>query len=338
MEIGNENVRKISGFTNNNGDITWYPNCLNVYVSLIDNVCKRQIVKSMELMEVLTTSEYKNEVERIRAMDNEEEQKKAKKDMPAFCLHGEYRSLEAGAVPDVLNPLISVDVDEKDNRHLNPTGDKEIRDELKGKLAKLPYVAAVQDSIRGNGFFVIVLVEHPEWYADYYRAIAKALYEQLGVVVDKQCSDPSRLRFVSYDENPLFNPDVKPFKLTEEDIAASRQKKVYAPTYTTDCTCVTCHSHYNSTDDYGRVMEVIQQLEYENRDITDVQREWFEIGQSLANTFGEKGREMYHRVSRLSPTKYTPADCDHMFDRCLSYRHRSTFTIATFFYYATRRA
>ena len=78
MEIGNENVRKISGFTNNNGGITWYPNCLNVNVSLIDNVCKRQIVKSMELMEVLTTSEYKNEVERIRAMDNEEEQKKAK--------------------------------------------------------------------------------------------------------------------------------------------------------------------------------------------------------------------------------------------------------------------
>ncbi len=233
--------------------------------------------------------------------------------------------------------MISIDVDDKDNRHLNLTDDKEVRDELKRKLAELPYVAAVQDSIRGKGFFVIVLVEHPEWYADYYRAIAKALYKQLGVVVDKQCSDPSRLRFVSFDENPLFNPDVEPFRLTEEDIAASCQKKVHAPTYTTDCTCLNTHTHYNSTDDYGRVMEVIQQLEYENRDITDVQREWFEIGQSLANTFGENGREMYHRVSCLSPTKYKPADCDRMFDRCLSYCHRSTFTIATFFYYAAKR-
>lgn len=316
-------------YTREDGTVVEYPECLDVNVTLIEKIYKRNNVRIVPLMDVLTTEEYKDEVERIRAMEDEVERKKAKGELAAYNAYGEFDSLAAGCVPKVVNNLVTIDVDYKDNLQFTP-------DELKELLIGHPYVAAVAHSAGGKGVVAFVPVGHAELYSEYYRAISKDIYEQLGMVVDKQCSDRAHMRYVSYDPNPLFKPSVRPFTLKETDMEC-RKSVIPAPAYTTNSTGTNFNYHSTSTDDYGRVLEVVKQLESENRDITDVQREWFEIGQSLANTFGEDGRELYHRVSRLSPSKYAPSDCDRMYTRCLSYRHRSTLSIATFFYYAVKR-
>lgn len=326
-----QNFREIKHYTREDGSPVYYPACLDGMVTLVDKVNKRFAVKHIRLIDVLTTWQYKDEVERIRAMDDEKEQKKAKNGLPAYCIAGEYETLVAGVKPLKTNPFTGLDIDADGNPHLNLLA-------LKEAIAQLPYVAAVTTSARGKGLFVIALIEEPERGTDYYHAISKDLYTRLGVVTDKACTDvATRMRFVSFDQCPMFNPLVQSFKLEELPIACSSCNAIHKPAYTTDSTSVNRNYCSNLTDDYSRVLEVVKRLESEHRDITDVQREWFEIGQSLANTFGEDGRELYHRVSRLSPTKYTPDDCDRMFTRCLSYRQRSTLSIATFFYYAVKR-
>lgn len=67
-----------------------------------------------------------------------------------------------------------------------------------------------------------------------------------------------------------------------------------------------------------------------NRDITGDYPQWFKIGCALAHTFGEDGRDMFHRVSRFGNT-YDQDSTELKYAECLK---TDKVSIGTFFYYA----
>jgi hypothetical protein len=99
--------------------------------------------------------------------------------------------------------LMPFDIDHKDNagRLLN-------YDDLKAEISKLPYVAYCGRSLSGTGFWgLFYLGPHVTGRKEY-----KAAFEQLrrdflemGIIIDAAPSDPSSMRFYSYDPDAYVN-------------------------------------------------------------------------------------------------------------------------------------
>lgn len=78
----------------------------------------------------------------------------------------------------------------------------------------------------------------------------------------------------------------------------------------------------------------VRQIEDKGLDITGDNPTWFRIGKSFANAFGEKGFDMFNRVSQFSPT-YNEDDIQETYTRFVENDAKKTskkrITIATFF-------
>ena len=82
-----------------------------------------------------------------------------------------------------------MDIDEKDNTNIkNYEG-------LKKELCKIPNVAYCGCSVSGRGFWLIIPIAFPEKHKQHFEFIRR-FFEAKGLVIDKACSDVSRLRFM----------------------------------------------------------------------------------------------------------------------------------------------
>jgi hypothetical protein len=88
----------------------------------------------------------------------------------------------------------------------------------------------------------------------------------------------------------------------------------------------------NNKEVKDEVEHIIQQIEEKQIDITSAYCSWRDIGFALAQSFGEEGREFFHRVSRFHPD-YTTTGCDSQFNNCLKSNGQGI-TLKTFFYHA----
>lgn len=88
----------------------------------------------------------------------------------------------------------------------------------------------------------------------------------------------------------------------------------------------------NTSDKHSEVLLLIEAIELNHADLTSSYEEWRNIGFALADSFGEDGREMYHRISLFHPT-YDYQECEKQFDACLK-SGGSGVNINTLFYLA----
>lgn len=84
-----------------------------------------------------------------------------------------------------------------------------------------------------------------------------------------------------------------------------------------------------STDNYGRVDGIVASLEHYSIDITNGYDNWLKIGFAIASEFGEEGRNLFHRVSKLNQ-EYNYSETDKQYTKCVNSKG-SGITIATFF-------
>lgn len=97
-----------------------------------------------------------------------------------------------------LLPFIVIDVD-----HIN----EDDIENVKAKLFELPYVILSSTSVSGCGVWALAYIKHPDKAKETYRALSLEL-AKIGVIIDKQCNNINRLRFLSYDEHLLVKaPD-----------------------------------------------------------------------------------------------------------------------------------
>lgn len=251
-------------------------------------------------------------VQYIRKIKDPVRRTAAKESLPAITPSGlfTYRSRESLAKH---SGLICLDIDGKDN-------EGESLESLKATVTALPWVAYCGLSVSGNGLFALVPIAYPGRHLEHFRALQRDLFG-IGVKIDPACSDVARLRFYSYDPNPYYNHEAD----TYETILEPERKA--APANTND----------TPTDRTRRAVDdLVKQICRAGVDITGENKDWYNIGCSLAAEFGSEGRGYFHEVSQFysNPTKghrYDPEETEKMYDRCMKSADR--YSIRTFFYY-----
>ncbi|GAB2595882.1 BT4734/BF3469 family protein [Spirosoma areae] len=283
--------------------------CLNVVVSRCTNYFAKSTPTDINLYEWLTDCTYVEEVERIRDMQTKEERDRAKKTLPVVCPSGTFSHVEKESLLNH-SGLIQFDLDEKDNPHFT---DWQF---LKRQLAKNINIAYCGLSVSGRGIWGLIPVAYPDRHEQHFDAL-KRLFKNRGLTIDKSCRDVSRTRGYSVDPTAYINHSAVPLAVYDEPVIELQQDFSYSS---------------DADKDRQRVEVCIGEVLRRGTYLGESYGEWYQVGCSLANAFGESGRDYFQRVSEnYTNHQHNP---DKQFTACLKANSRAT--LGTFFYYCQR--
>lgn len=206
------------------------------------------------------------------------------------------------------NDLICLDID-KDS---NPVADMNA---VKDFFKKHPSTIYTGLSVSEKGVYAIIKISTKKdliKYFEYFREKLKAV----GITIDESCKDYTRLRFFSIDENAYYNPEAKTFEIPKKPKVKKAKNNF--------------KGNEASKINLNKVEAVVQLIESNAIDITADYTDWVKIAGGLYNSFGETGRQFFHRISKYNHG-YKFKDADKKFDNC---RSMPRITLSTFFYIA----
>jgi hypothetical protein len=279
---------------------------LDVDVSFFENYFSSE-GSMINLLSFLRSTEYKNDIERIRNIEDKSLVNAEKAKLPAITPSGLFEKRRDDKLIQH-SGLIQIDIDRKDNLHL------ENFDDLKSELSKIRNVAYCGLSVSGNGYWCLIPIAYPEKHKEHFKALERILAMK-GLIIDPSGINVSRLRGVSYDPDPYFNLEAAVFTVFDRQL---EQETVFR----------SCGSDVESRG--VEVETMICKIEAAQIDITNDYKAWFEIGCCLANDFGETGRDYFHRISRFN-NRYAKSEADKQFDNCL--KNRYNYNLGTLIYY-----
>lgn len=279
---------------------------LNVEVSLFDNY-KSTTPSPVTLLDWLKSDKFKTEVEFLRSIEDDEKQKELKSSLPAISPSGVFSYRDAQHLIEH-SGFMSFDIDYQDNRHITNFNF------LRFQLSHIPNVAYCGLSVRGKGYWGLIPIPKstPAVHAQRFKALLQD-FADLGINLDSACSDVSRLRIASWDQDAYFNHNA----VLYGKIWSAPQREYSRPSI---------------SDTRDKVESIISQIKVMKTDITEGYSNWFNLAAAFANEFGEGGRGYFHALSMYHP-KYKSTETDRTFDSCLKRQYRRI-TIGTFFHLA----
>ena len=109
---------------------------------------------------------------------------------------------------------ICIDIDKDDNTNFDA-------DKAKRDVMRLPYVALTELSCRGEGIWCLIPYNKDNYIGYVFNSL-KDDFKQIGYNIDKNCSDITRLRFVSYDDNMLLKKECEEYDKIKIDECTER--------------------------------------------------------------------------------------------------------------------
>ena len=280
--------------------ISLFDTKISFYSNVEDNVGME-----ISLRDFLFCDQYKEQIEHIRSLQDENIQKRLKLQLPLATISGTFAPIRKAENLVTHSNLLCIDIDKKDNM------DVTWFDDLKYEWRNIPQILYAGRSIRGKGWFAIFRIAYPDKHKAQFEALQRDFVSS-GLVIDKACKDVSRMRFISYDPEPYVNEN------------ATLYNKVWVepkPTYHSTST-------YCGGDDIEQVEKCCHIIADRGIDITATYDDWFHVGAALAS-LGERGRSLFHLVSSQN-AKYKASETDKKFDNLL--RNVSSINIGTFFH------
>ena len=280
-----------------------FQNQISVYNGVTDN-----IGTTTSLGDFLFCKEYKGEILKIRAIANKDERNVIKRTLPQATISGVFHPTRAKNHLSQHSGLICVDIDAKDN--------PEIKDweRLKQDLSVLPQIAYCALSVSSKGVFVIIPLHYPQKHLLQFRQLQMD-FSKMGIVIDQACSDITRLRCLSYDEQPIINEDATLY----EGVYVEKPKYHSFHPYLI----------YKGENTLAEVAACCRKINEHGIDITTSYDDWLKVGCALA-TLGENGRTLFHICSQQN-AKYNAVKTDKMFTDLLR-RNYQQVNIGTFFW------
>jgi len=237
-------------------------------------------------------------VDAIRAEPDKGKRSELKKKLPAITPSGTFVNRRADQLIKH-SGYIALDFD-----NIEP-------EKAKKKLVNIVNIFYAGISASGRGVWALIPIYNTEQHNRHFDQL-KADFAALGLEVDSACRDVCRLRFYSYDPNPVFNLEAKIYtKLAPEPIRQTVR-------------------HYNNVNNDTALEKLITLIEGRKIDITAQYSDWFNIGAALANSYGENGRSFFHRISQYHE-KYDPAQTDYIYNKALKGNY-SKINAETIFY------
>lgn len=278
---------------------------------------------------LLKGEQYKDLIEQIRNTTDENEKRKLKNQLPCATISGVFEGTHKKENLKEASGLICLDIDQKDNLESS-------YDEIMNILKKMDIISFASRSVGGKGIFVIIKIAYPERFTEQFEAL-ELIFKYVGITLDKQTGDITRLRYLSYDPQAWFRPNAIVWKglLKQKHPHSQPLNANKKPTQTIDNAIKTIGKDYKDFyDTYTKVEACIEEIERRGLSIRLSYAEWvYTFGMPLSS-LGEAGRSLYHRISRLDPSKYDMEKCDKKFTDLLKHTH--SISIATFFDYCSR--
>ena len=275
----------------------------NVEISLFMDYYSPAPVRSITFDNFCTCvmeGDYAEEVNKIRRERNKDKRDELKSMLPAVTISGTFSKRSKDSLIKH-SGLICLDIDSKDNPTIS-NWNQVIRD-----MTEIINIAFASLSVSGNGCFVVIPLAFPERHTQQFEAL-RSDFLSLGYHIDKSCSDVSRLRGMTGDNNGHYNPDAEPYRRVPKlNINNSKSANV------------------------GDCDSLIRKIISEGIDITSEYKNWYEIGASLVSMYGERGRDLFHQLSKFYP-KYDQGECDRQYNHCL--KNPGNYSQATLYYYA----
>lgn len=258
-------------------------NPLDVQVSLFSSMTNPVPIRDVNLYEWLTKTNgiLIKHVNMCRSCHDKNKRGRIKRNFYAITPSGIFLHQRNDALLKS-SGLISIDVD-----HIDTT-------EAKEKLKTLPYVAYAGLSVSGDGVWALIPIASIDNFLEHFRSIQRDIKEKLGIDIDKSCSNISRLRCYSYDEDAYFN----------------LQADVYTGRYTEPAIERKCN--FGTDTDSRRLMALIDLISNTGMDITCDRADWVKIGMALAGSYGENGLDMFHKISEHN-AGYSQSECDKQY-------------------------
>lgn len=189
-----------------------YNELMQIKVAYMENVCDKQS-DTITLQEALTKAAtiQDKQAELRQLTDKAEMQKYKRNNFPAIAPSVVFTK-DGTTKENVkqINPIICVDIDGQDNNYMST-------DKMKEIVSKIPYVFYAQESASGRGIFCFVQISDTDKFKGHFNALSEE-FKVKGLIIDAQCSDINRKRFVAYDPNPYINRNATIYKDTKEDI------------------------------------------------------------------------------------------------------------------------
>lgn len=269
---------------------------LDKKVSCFKNCKTDDSPRLVNLLVWFKSKKYINDLSMLRKISNKKCRDDCKREwLPAVTISGQFATKEADSLIE-FNGLMALDIDNIENIEI-----------VKRKLQSLPYIAYCGLSCSGRGLWCIVPVTPDSSnYEAHYRAIFDEM-EGYNIKLDS-LPDVNRLRIYSYDTDAYFNHN--------------------AETYTRTKFIQHVESVRIENDKYNQVLAQIEILERLGVDITAGDGKWIKIGAAFQKEFGENGRALFHRVSKMHPD-YNAKACDKKYNYCAKMNRVG---IATFFH------
>lgn len=237
------------------------------------------------------------------APDNEK--KRIKTTLPAYTISGNFTPTRTTANLKH-SGLICIDIDK-----VQPEA-------VMNELKQIDNILFCSRSISGNGVFAIIPLAYPDQHKSQFKALERC-FADMGITIDAQCCDTTRLRIISHDPEAFLNPDAVPYTGLHEEV--NNMPQSYFP-----------NQHSENTDaknELNKFEDAVKRcVDKVSQDLTSTYQDWVRIGMSLAS-MGESGRKYYHALSRFNPG-YTVKETDNKFSALLN-REPKRMGIGTFF-------
>lgn len=188
------------------------------------------------------------------------------------------------------NPLICLDIDKDENPLLD-------MDLVKDLFSKHPSTVYVGFSVSNEGIYAIIKISQADKLHKYFKHFKEKLYN-IGIKIDEKCKDYTRLRFFSIDKEAYYNPKSVGY------VIPKKKKKIKNTI-----------SSIASKSDTEKVEALTCLIEKNTIDITSDYQDWVKVGAALYNSFGEGGRDYFHRISRFH-SNYKFRDCNIKYSQC----------------------
>lgn len=283
---------------------TW--GCLGVNVSLYGGYANPVPLRSIFLPDFLTLTNQRLDMtlRLVREAKSKEVARRFKSTLPAITVSGEFSKRSTSGLVRHTR-LLCLDFDGISNVAYT-----------KHTLSLQPYVAFAGESASGKGVFAIIPISRPDFHREHFEALEEEM-RKLRLEVDKQCSDICRLRGFSHDDRAYINPDAEVWTKIKKASVPHNIRQI--PAGSDEC----------------RFFKLLDLIEGTRTDITgDSRRDWIKIGMAIASTFGESGRDYFHRISCFHP-KYKPYQTDREYNSYLRLGYNRA-SISSIFYIAKK--
>ncbi|MFI3258461.1 MAG: BT4734/BF3469 family protein [Rikenellaceae bacterium] len=297
-------------------------------VSLFRRVTSKYPSDSVNLWEwLLTKNEYTHIVDELRACQDPERCKVLKQRLPAVTVSGQFSKRQADCI-ERQTGLICIDIDGMDNPRFTDM------EEAKAEISELPYIIYCGLSASGKGLFCIVQYSRILYHKLHFNALQQE-FNTMGINIDPSCSDISRLRLYSYDDNAYINTKAEVYDtISDKTINYHKERNILV---SEDDLPIELDMTFKMEDYFkGQNLEGVAVFAESKRqkarrffqevidreiDITEDYDSWIHVAGIIKNLYGELGRELFHNVCKFYP-KYTYEESDQTYSSLNVERYR----------------